>query len=203
MQAAVKRDYGAAEQTPQMGRDANLIKINCVYGTNLGEARRALKKSIGELMEVQIVMFPETKVAAIEHFGAPAMEHETARKLITWKIEQRLFDPLKYRSYGVHYTDPRIAKPSDHHVDFCLSIDHEVGTNSFGIVNKVIPHNRCALAWDTGSRYNNQAAVYLFENWLPRSGEAIGNFPIFFHYVNVGPNVREEEMITAVYLPLK
>jgi AraC family transcriptional regulator len=38
---------------------------------------------------------------------------------------------------------------------------------------------------------------------LPQSGELPGNFPIFFHYVNVGPNVREEEMITDVYLPLR
>lgn len=26
--------------------------------------------------------------------------------------------------------------------------------------------------------------------------------PVFFHYVNVGPNLREEEMLTDVYLPL-
>jgi hypothetical protein len=39
--------------------------------------------------------------------------------------------------------------------------------------------------------------------WLPQSDEKPADFPIFFHYVNVGPNVREEEMITDVYLPLK
>jgi AraC family transcriptional regulator len=154
-------------------------------------------------MNVQIVIFPETKVAAFEHFGSPAREHDTVRKLIAWKLEQRLLDPVKYRSYGVHYTDSRIAKPSDHHVDFCLSVEQEVGPNSFGIVDKVIPRNRCALARDVGSRHNNRAAVWLYEEWLPRSGEVPGNFPIFFHYVNVGPDVREEEMITDVYLPLK
>jgi len=26
--------------------------------------------------------------------------------------------------------------------------------------------------------------------------------PIFFHYVKLGPNVREQDMITDVYLPL-
>jgi AraC family transcriptional regulator len=154
-------------------------------------------------MEVQIVIFPETRVAAIEHFGSSAREHDTVRKLIAWKIEQRLLDPARHRSYGVHYTDSRTAKPSDHHVDFCLSVEQEVGPNSFGIVDKVIPCSRCALARDVGSRYNNKAAVYLYEEWLPRSGEVPGNFPIFFHYVNVGPDVREEEMITDVYLPLK
>jgi AraC family transcriptional regulator len=154
-------------------------------------------------MDVQIVLFPETKVAAIEHSRSSALEHDTVRKLIAWKIQQRLLDPLRYRSYGVHYTDPRTTNPSDHHVDFCLSVEQEVGANSFGIVNKVIPRNRCALARDVGSRHNNKAAVYLYEEWLRRSGEVLGNFPIFFHYVNVGPDVREEEMITDVYLPLE
>ncbi|HEY4338602.1 MAG TPA: GyrI-like domain-containing protein [Steroidobacteraceae bacterium] len=154
-------------------------------------------------MEVQIVVFPETRVAAIEHVGPPTLEHDTARKLIAWRIEQRLLDPLKHRSYGVHHTDPRTTRPSAHHVDFCLSVDAAVEPNSFGIINKVIPRNRCALARDIGSRYDNRAAVYLFEQWLPRSGELPGHFPIFFHYVNVGPGVREEEMITDVYLPLR
>jgi AraC family transcriptional regulator len=153
-------------------------------------------------MKIQIVMFPETKVAAIEHHGSPSSEHDTARKLIAWKLEQKLLDPAKYRSYGVHYTNPRTTRPSDHRVDFCLSIDRDVEPNAFGIVNKIIPRTRCALARDIGSRYNNKAAAFLYEEWLPRSGETAGVFPIFFHYVNVGPNIREEDMITDVYLPL-
>jgi DNA gyrase inhibitor GyrI len=60
-------------------------------------------------MDVQIVVFPETNVAAIEHFGSPALEHNTVRKSIAWKLEQRLLDPAKHRSYGIHYTDPRTS----------------------------------------------------------------------------------------------
>jgi AraC family transcriptional regulator len=140
-------------------------------------------------------------VRKVEHLGSPNHEHVTARKLVAWKLEHRLLDPLKYRSYGVPIGPPH--RPSDHRVDFCLSIDHAVGPNSFGIVNKIIPRNRCALARDVGARYDNKAAAYLCDEWLPQSGEAPGDFPIFFHYVNVGPTVREEEMITDVYLPLK
>jgi AraC family transcriptional regulator len=154
-------------------------------------------------MEVQIVTFPETKVAALEHRGPPALEYDTVRKLVAWKLENRLLDQSTYRSYGIHYTDPRTTPPSDHRVDFCLSFDKEVGSNSYGIRNIVIPRLRCAWARDVGSRSNNNAAVYLYETWLPQSGESLGEFPIFFHYVNVGPNVREAEMITDVYFPLK
>lgn len=154
-------------------------------------------------MDVQIIVFPRTKVAAIEHVGSPASEYDSARKLIAWKIEQRFLDPLRHRSYGVHYTDPHTTPAAEHRVDFCLSIDEDVGQNSYGIIDKVIPMVRCARARDIGSRSNNRAAAYLYERWLPQSGEALGDFPMFFHYVNVGPQVREEDMITDVYLPLK
>jgi len=154
-------------------------------------------------MEVKILVFPETKVAAIEHRGSPALEHDTARKLVAWKIENGLLDQSKYKSYGVHYTDPRTIPVADHRVDFCLSVEADVGPNPYGITTKVIPNCRCAVVRDVGSRANNKAAVYLYETWLPQSGESPGDFPMFFHYVNVGPNVREEEMMTDVYLPLK
>jgi AraC family transcriptional regulator len=154
-------------------------------------------------MQVSIVTFPETKVAGISHVGAPAREHETARKLIAWKIERRLLDQERYRSYGLHYTDHRTIDPSMHRVDFCLSYDGQVEPNAHGIVAMTIPAMRCAKARDIGSRLNNKAAQYLYDEWLPRSGEQWAARPLVFHYVNVGPNVKELEAITDVYLPLR
>ena len=154
-------------------------------------------------MNVQIVMFPETKVATIEHLGSPALEYDTVRKLIAWKIENRLLDQLKHRSYGLHYVDPHNTLPFEYRVEFCLSIEDDVDPNPYGIKTKTIPSLRCAHARDIGSRSNNKAAVYLYNAWLPQNSESHANFLIIFHYVNVGPNVREEEMITDVYLPLK
>jgi AraC family transcriptional regulator len=154
-------------------------------------------------MDVEIVIFPETKVAVIEHHGSPALEHETARKLVAWKLQKGLVDKSKYRSYGLHYTDSRDTPPSRHHVDFCLSLEEDAGPNPYGITTRVIPRCRCARARDVGSRSDNRAAAYLFEAWLPHSGESLGDSPLIFHYVNVGPDVREEEMVTDVYMPLK
>ena len=58
------------------------------------------------------------------------------------------------------------------------------------------------MARDVGSRLDNKAAKFLFDEWLPRSGERIATLPLVFHYVNVGPQVQEHEAITDVYLPL-
>lgn len=154
-------------------------------------------------MKVDIVFFPETRVAAIEHRGTPAHEYDTARKLVTWKLENRLLDPTKHRSYGMHYADPRTVAPSEYRVEFCLSIDRKVEENPYAIYEKVIPSVRCARARDIGSRANNQAAKYLFEVWISNSGETWTGDPAIFHYVNVGPSVQDHEAITDVYLPLK
>ena len=154
-------------------------------------------------MEVRIVDFPETKVAALEHHGPPELEHSTARRLIEWRRQNQMPHSDRHRSYGVHYTDPRTTPPADHRVDFCISVDHDVPPNPQGVTNKVIPGGRCAVARQVGSRAHNAAAVHLYEVWFPTSGEVLREFPIFFHYVNVGPDVQEHEMITDVYLPLQ
>lgn len=154
------------------------------------------------IMEVQIVDFPETKVAVIEHAGPPGKEHETAMKLIKWRIENRL-PPNKHKSFGVHYNNPLTTPPEQYRVDFCVSIDHDVEQNSYGITNKVIPGGRCAKITHIGSRNNVTSAAYLFEYWLPASGEKLRDFPIFFHYVNVGTDIKEDDMITDVYLPIE
>lgn len=153
-------------------------------------------------MDVRIVDFPETRVAVAEHCGPPDLEYETSKKLIGWRIQHHL-SPADHRTYGVHYTDPLLVAPADHRVDFCVTYDQPIQPNTLGIVNKTIPANRCAVARHLGSRRFNTAAVYLYREWLPKSGEELGTYPIFFHYVNVGPSIQEHEMITDVYLPLR
>lgn len=155
------------------------------------------------MLDVQIVTFPETKVAVITHRGSPDEEHATALTLVSWKIERRLVDQSRYRSYGLHYTDPRTTPANQHRVDFCLSIEDDIGPNAAGIVQGVIPSQRCARVRDIGSRTNNKAAAFLFNEWLPISGEERSGAPMIFHYVNVGPTVKDSEAITDVYMPIK
>src|SRR5262249_3315932 len=109
-------------------------------------------------MQVDIVTFPETKVAAIEHRDAPALDHDTVRKLIAWKLENRLLDQTTFRSYGLHYADPFTTPPDEYRAEFCLSVEDDIPPNPYGIKTKIIPALRCAHARDFGSRSNNQAA---------------------------------------------
>jgi AraC family transcriptional regulator len=69
-------------------------------------------------------------------------------------------------------------------------------------LNKTIPAGRCAIARHTGSREDIPVAAWLYKVWLPASGETLRDFPVFFHYVNVGPDIKPEDMITDIYLPI-
>jgi AraC family transcriptional regulator len=153
-------------------------------------------------MEVKIVNFPETKIAVIEHHGPPELEHESVKKLVSWRIANKLPPSDVHRSYGIHFNNPKQIAPSDYRVDLCVSVEHVVEENEFGVVNKVIPALRCGKARHYGSRNNVSAAQYLFEQWLPQSGEKCAKFPLFFHYLNVGPEIKEDDMVTDVYLPI-
>jgi len=153
-------------------------------------------------MDVKIVNFPQTRVAALEHHGHPALEHESIKKLIAWRLENNIKPSPAHRNYGVHFNNPHTVNPIDYRVDLCISVDEPIATNSYGVINKVIPALRCAHLRHYGARENITAAQYLCEEWLATSGEQLGDFPLIFHYVNVGPQVPEAEMITDVYLPL-
>jgi len=153
-------------------------------------------------MNVEIINFPETKIAVVEHFGLPSLEQESIHRLIEWRKENKLPPSELHRSYGIHYNDPTKVLPSEYRVDLAVSVVNNVTENTHGVVSKIIPAQRCAKLRHLGSRSNVIAAKTLYEEWLPSSNEKLAEFPIFFHYVNVGPQVSESEMITDVYLPI-
>lgn len=153
-------------------------------------------------MKVEIIDFPETLIAALEHRGPEHLTYETTTQFIAWR-QANGYPPSRGKTFGVHYSDPATTLPEDYRLDLCLSVDEPVEPNPQGVVTKTIPGGRCACVRHVGSRHNVHPAEWLYREWLPQSGEELRDFPIFFHYVNVGPGVKEHEMITDVYLPLK
>ena len=109
-------------------------------------------------MEVKIVQFPETRIAVVEHRGSPALEHESVKKMIAWRKENRL-PPENHRSYGIHYNNPHQVNPADYRVDLGTNYEGEVSENVYGVVAKQIPACRCALTRHFGSRANITAAA--------------------------------------------
>lgn len=155
-----------------------------------------------QTMHVKIINFPETMIAALEHHGPEHLVYNTTRKFVDWRQANGV-KPGQGNTYGLHYSDPASTLPEDYRFDICVSVEQEISENPQGVLNKVIPEGRCAVVRHHGSRDYIPAADYLYREWLPESGEELRDYPFFFHYVNVGPDVTDKDMITDIYLPIK
>ncbi len=155
-------------------------------------------------MEINVVNFKETKVAVLEHRGAPELVNDSVSTFIEWRKESKLSPITTSNTFGIAYDDPKTTEPKKFRFDICGSIETDVPDNAQGVITKVIPGSRCALLRHLGAHDTIGNSVhYLYGEWLPTSGEELGDFPCFFHYVNLIPEVSEHELITDIYLPLK
>ncbi|MFA5915475.1 MAG: AraC family transcriptional regulator [Burkholderiales bacterium] len=155
-------------------------------------------------MEVKVVIFEKTKVAALEHRGAPGLVNDSAKIFIEWRKASGLSPIKSSKTFGIVYDNPETTEPEQFRFDICGSVTRDVPSNPQGVVTKVIPGGRCAVIRHLGSHERiGIGAHYLYRDWLPKSGEELRDFPLYFHYLNLLPETPEHELITDIYLPLK
>lgn len=160
------------------------------------------KRSVS--MNVTIVDFEETRVALLEHRGAPALVNDSAMRFIQWRKESGLSPVKTSKTFGIAYDDPEQTEPENFRFDICGSVRQEIPDNPQGVKNSTIPGGRCAVVRHLGSHDRlGESARYLYQQWLPESGEELRDFPLFFHYLNLMSDTAERDLITDVYLPLK
>lgn len=151
------------------------------------------------VMDVEIIHFPETPIALLEHHGPETGVYQTTMKFIEWRKRVGA-SPTSGDTYGLHHDEDMFAE--HHRFDIAVSYDKPIAENPEGVKASVIPAGRCAKVRHYGSREYIADATRLYKEWLPASGEELRDFAFFFHYLNVGPDVRDADMITDLYLPL-
>jgi AraC family transcriptional regulator len=155
-------------------------------------------------MKVSVVVFLETKIAVLEHRGAPALINDSAMKFIAWRKASGLSPVKTSKTFGIAHDDPAQTEPDNFRFDICGSVTGEIADNPQGVKIGVIPGGRCAVVRHLGSHDRiGESARYLYRQWLPESGEELRDFPLFFHYLNLIPETAENDLITDIYLPLK
>lgn len=160
-------------------------------------------KGTTDIMQVQITEFPTIAVAALEHQGSAESLNNSVAKFIEWRKSTQLSPVKTSQTYGVAYNDPKTTG-EDFRFDVCGSVNHPIPENPQGVLNKQIPGGRCAVMRHLGSRDHMDDKIhYLYGEWLPEAGEELRDFPVFFHYLNLFPEVPEHELVTDIYLPLK
>lgn len=155
-------------------------------------------------MHVEIVEVPEIPVAVLEHRGAVELLNNSIGKFIEWRKISKLSPVKSSNTYGIAYSDPNTTAPEDFRFDICGEESKTIPKNPQGVIPKVIPAGRCARLRHLGSHDEmNDKIYYLYRDWLAQSGEQLREFPCYFHYINLFPEVAEHELITDIYLPLQ
>jgi len=166
-------------------------------------ARSKLMQTTFTPDDVTIRNVPTIKVAIMEHRGDPAMLGATIQRFIAWRKSAGLH-PSTSPTFNVWRSERRPAQPADYSADLCAGTDQPIVANGEDIKSGEIPGGRCAVLRVVGYTDNLEpAALYLYRDWLPASGEEVRDFPIYCQRLSFFPEVPEHETVAELFLPLK
>jgi AraC family transcriptional regulator len=153
--------------------------------------------------QIQVVDFPATSVATLEHRGDPRLIGDSVRRFIEWR-KQNALPPRVSATFNILYDNPTTTPAEDFRLDLCASTQRDVPPNTAGIVGRVIPAGRCAVLRFEGSEDALGAALdWLYREWLPGSGEEPRDFPPYLQRISFFPDVPEHATVTDIYVPLR
>jgi AraC family transcriptional regulator len=171
--------------------------------TPLNDARSKLMQKTFTKDDVTIREVPSTPVAIMEHRGDPATLAATIQRFIAWRQAFNLH-PRNHPTFNVWRSERRPASPADYSVDLCVGVPSSFEVKSEQTKAGEIPGGRCAVLRVVGNTDNLEpAALFLYRDWLPASGEEARDFPLYCQRLSLFPEVPEHEAVAELFLPLK
>ncbi len=153
--------------------------------------------------DVTIRDVPPTPVAIMEHRGDPSTLGATLQRFIAWRKAANL-PPSTHPTFNVWRSERRPASPADYSLDLCVGTEKPIDAKDEDVKSGVIPGGRCAVLRVIGNTDNLEpAALYLYREWLPASGEEARDFPLYCQRLRLFPEVPEHEAEAELFLPLK
>ncbi|WP_034156752.1 AraC family transcriptional regulator [Sphingomonas sp. ERG5] len=170
----------------------------------LDKARNKLMQIIFEHDDVTIRDVPPTPVAIMEHRGDRAMLGDTFQRFIAWRKAAGL-SPETSPTFTIFRSEREPVVPADYSMDLCIGTDQPIAANDAQMKAGLIPGGRCAVLRYPGNTNNLEpAALYLYRDWLPDSGEEARDFPIYCQRrLSFIPEMPVHEVIVELFLPLK
>ncbi len=147
----------------------------------LNSARSKLMPTTFSPDQVTVREVAPTRVAMFEHRGDPETLDVTIQRFIAWRKAAGL-SPKTSPTFNIWYSERRPADPADYRMDLCVGIgaDQPIDDGDGSVRLGEIPGGRCAVLRVTGDTHNLEpAALYLYRDWLPGSGEEMRDFPIY------------------------
>ncbi|MCE4058406.1 AraC family transcriptional regulator [Pseudomonas sp. Au-Pse12] len=156
------------------------------------------------IMQVRIVDFADTRVAALEHCGPAGLVNESVRRFIDWRMQSGQSPVASSRSFGIPFNNPDTTPPEEFRFAICGEIHEAVAVNDAGIREMQIAGGRYAVVRHVGSPDHIGESIYpIYRDWLPGSGEELRDQPLFFEYLSIYPQTPLEQWLTDIYVPLQ
>ncbi|MBZ9796580.1 GyrI-like domain-containing protein [Mesorhizobium sp. ES1-4] len=168
-------------------------------------ARNKLMQIIYDHDDVTIRNMPPTPVAIMEHRGDRVAFGGTSQRFRAWRKAAGL-SPETSPTFMIFRSERQPAIPAEYSVDLCIGTDQPIEANDAQMRAGVIPGGRCAVLRVANGASNNlePAALYLYRDWLPASGEEARDFPMYSQRrLSLLPDVPMHEVIAELFLPLK
>lgn len=155
-------------------------------------------------MQATIKPFSAMRLAAVKFCGDYEKSGESLHQLMTWIKAQPIdLGPRGGESFGFAYDDPAVAAPGEFHFDFAVKVPDNFKLSG-DVSEQWLPKGRYAVASHKGAHAEIAQTVYwLYREWLPTSGEELGDLPCIFCYHNFDFEVPESELVTECRLLLK
>jgi AraC family transcriptional regulator len=170
----------------------------------LENARSKLMQITYEEDDVTIRDVPPTPVAILEHRGDRATLGASIERFIAWRKAAGL-SPETSPTFNIFRSPRTPAIPAEYSMDLCVGTDRPIDADDEVMKAGVIPGGRCAVIRVVHDTHNLEpAALYLYRDWLPASGQEARDFPIYCQrHFSFPPNVPVHEVVVELFLPLK
>ena len=170
----------------------------------LENARSKIMQTTYTNDDVTIRDVPPTPVAIMEHRGDRATLGDTIQRFIAWRKAAGL-SPETSPTFNVFRSERIPKNPADYSMDICVGTDRPITTNDGQMKAGVIPGGRCAVLRVNAASHNLEpAALYLYRDWLPASGEDVRDFPIYCQRrISLIPDAPVHDVVAELFLPLK
>lgn len=166
-------------------------------------ARSILMQNIFTSDDVTIRTVSAIPIAIVEHRGPAEALGLSIQRFIDWRRAAGLH-PRTNPTFTIWRSERRPTNPGDYSIDLCVGTDQPIDPKGEDVKGGEIPAGRCAVLRVTGNTHNLEpAALYLYREWLPASGEELRDFPIYAQRLGLPSEVPEHEAMADVFLPLK
>ena len=166
-----------------------------------GERAALLEQQQDPVMyRVEIVALPKLRVAAIQHRDYRLTPRAFERLMAMAATTGLLRADTRY--FGIFYDDPDAVAESERRAAVCITVPDD-WTPSGELAEAYIEGERYARIVHTGPYAELRTAYdWLYQMWLPQSGEEPRDLPCIEEYLNSARDVPAKDLKTAVMMPL-